>query len=66
MFRRAERRQLAALSHDRRMINRTLRLFAKAGAELVAARADGCDGFAAIEGRSGGTALPPLSATPRP
>ena len=53
MFRRAERWQLAALSHDRRMINRTLRLFAKAGAELVAARTDGRDGFAAIEGAVG-------------
>jgi TnpA family transposase len=53
MFRRAERRQLAALGHDRRVISRTLRLFAKAGAELVAARADGRDGFAAIEGAVG-------------
>jgi hypothetical protein len=53
MFRRAERRQLAALSHDRRVINRTLRLFAKAGAELVAARTEGRDGFAAIEGTVG-------------
>lgn len=50
MFYRAERRQLAVLSHDRRTINRTLRLFAKADAELVAARADGRDGFAAVEG----------------
>ena len=53
MFRRAERRQLAALSHDRRMINRTLRLFAKVGAELVTAKTDGRDGFAAIEGAIG-------------
>jgi hypothetical protein len=53
MFRRAERRQLATLSHDRRLINRTLRLFAKAGAGLVAARTDGRDGFAAIEGTVG-------------
>ena len=53
MFRRAERRQLTALSEDRRMINRTLRLFAKVGAELVAAKADGRDGFAAIDGAVG-------------
>jgi TnpA family transposase len=53
MFRRAERRQLASLGEDRRVIHRALRLFAKAGAELVAARADGRDGFAAIEGAVG-------------
>jgi hypothetical protein len=54
MFRRAERRRrLASLGEDRRAIHRALRLFAKAGAELVAARADGRDGFAAIEGAVG-------------
>ena len=53
MFRRAERRQLASLGEDRRAIHRALRLFAEAGAELVAARADGRDGFAAIEGAVG-------------
>jgi hypothetical protein len=31
------------LSHDRRVINRTLRLLATAGAELVAARTEGRD-----------------------
>ena len=53
MFRRAERRQLAALGDDRRVIHRTLRLFATAGAELVAAKTDGRDGFAAIDGAVG-------------
>ena len=35
MFRRAERRQLAALGDDRRSIGRTIRLFARVGDELA-------------------------------
>ena len=53
MFRRAERRQLTSLGDDRRAIHRALRRFAAAGAELVAAKADDRDGFAAIEGAVG-------------
>ena len=53
MFRRAERRQLAALGDDRRPIGRTVRLFARVGAELLAAKAEGRDAFAAIDGSVG-------------
>lgn len=53
MFRRAEQRQLAAFSDDRRLIGRTIRLFAGVGHELVAARAEGRDAFAAIESAVG-------------
>jgi hypothetical protein len=53
MFRRAERRQLAAFGDDRRLINRTIRLFARVGDELVAAKAEDRDAFAAIDGTVG-------------
>lgn len=53
MFRRAERRQLAALGDDRRLINRTIRLFTRVGDEPVAAKAEGRDAFAAIDGTVG-------------
>jgi hypothetical protein len=53
MLRRTERRQLAALGDDRRSIGRTVRLFARVGAELLAAKAEGRDAFAAIEGLVG-------------
>lgn len=66
MFRRAERRQLAALSHDRRMINRTLRLFARPARSWSRPGPAAATGSPPSRGRSGGTALPPPSATPRP
>jgi TnpA family transposase len=53
MFRRAKQRQLAAFSDDRRLIGRTIRLFARAGHELVAAKAEGRDAFVAIESAVG-------------
>lgn len=53
MFRRAERRQLAALGDDRRAIGRAVRLLARVGDELVAAKAEGRDAFAAIDGAVG-------------
>ena len=53
MFRRAERRQLAARGDDRRSINRTIRFFARVGDELAAAKTEGRDAFAAIEGTVG-------------
>ena len=43
VFRHAERRQVDALTADRRAINRTVRLFATVGEHLVAARTGGAD-----------------------
>lgn len=50
LFRRAERREDAALKRDRRTINAKIRLLAQLGEAVMTARADGNDPFAAIEG----------------
>lgn len=49
MFRRVERREEAALKRDRRTINDKIRLLARLGDALLAARDSGADAFAAIE-----------------
>lgn len=49
LFRRAERRHADAFHRDGRAITEKLRLYARVGAALVAARQSGTDAFAAIE-----------------
>ena len=49
LFRRAETREQSALKRDRRTINAKVRLFARLGEALIAARADGADPMAAVE-----------------
>ena len=48
-FARAERRQLEAMREHRRLIDRTVRLYADLGMALIKARLAGEDAFAAIE-----------------
>ena len=50
LFRRAERREEAALKRDRRTINAKIRLLAEIGDAVLSARADDADPYAAIEG----------------
>lgn len=50
LFRRAERREEAALKRDRRTINGKIRLLARLGEAIIAARASDADPLAAIEG----------------
>ena len=49
LFRRAERRAAFELHNDARAINDKLRLLAKIGDALIAARASGADAFAAVD-----------------
>ena len=57
LFRRAERREEAALKRDRRTINAKIRLLAEIGDAVLSARADDADPYAAIEGVIGWDAL---------
>lgn len=50
LFRRAERREEAALKRDRRTINGKIRLLARLGEAIIAAHAGDADPLAAIEG----------------
>ncbi|WP_010219956.1 Tn3 family transposase [Sphingomonas sp. PAMC 26621] len=50
LFRRAERREEAALKRDRRTINGKIRLLARLGEAIITARASDADPLAAIEG----------------
>ncbi|MGI9436608.1 MAG: Tn3 family transposase, partial [Geminicoccaceae bacterium] len=49
MFKRAERRQIEALQQDRKLINRTIRLYADIGNAVIYARASDDDAYVAIE-----------------
>src|SRR3546814_21009069 len=49
MFRRVERREEAAFKRDRRTINGKIKLLARLGNALIAARRSGADPFIAIE-----------------
>lgn len=49
MFRRAERREEAALKRDKRAINGKIRLLARLGSAIIDAKANGSDPFGAIE-----------------
>lgn len=57
LFRRAERREEAALKRDRRTINTKIRLFARLGEAVMTARAEGADPLAAVESVIGWDAL---------
>ena len=57
LFRRAERREEVALKRDRRTINGKVRLLARLGEALIAARSDGVDPLAAVEAVIGWDAL---------
>lgn len=48
MFRRAERREEAALKRDKRTINGKIRLLARLGTAIIDARANGSDPFGAV------------------
>ena len=49
MFRRAERREEAALKRDKRTINGKIRLLARLGTAIIDAKSNGSDPFGAIE-----------------
>ncbi|MFT8723184.1 MAG: Tn3 family transposase [Acetobacter malorum] len=57
LFRRAERREEAAVKRDRRTINAKIRLLAQIGDALLHARADATDPYVAIENIIGWDAL---------
>lgn len=57
LFRRAERREEAALKRDRRTINTKIRLLARLGEAVMTARNEGTDPIAAIESVIGWDAL---------